>query len=294
MTVAPLRTLVRTAPAMALLAVLGLVPTAAATTAAPAGPAGAGSPGRGVSRVVAGAVSDRSVNAAAARLTTTASAAGYAVQRVSLPDGRSVVVRLNPCQSAVTYKVNVTAVPAGSRTAVLAEVRTAVTRLAAATGIVYRYRGTTSEVPRSATIDRQSAELVVAVSTPRGTDVGIGGATVGMGGYHYWIWQSTSASGRTVAGAAIGRSWVVLDRDGLGRLRAGFGAGASRGNVILHELGHSVGLEHVTDRRQLMYPSLSSAAPSGFAAGDRAGLAALGRRAGCIAVPAGVFADLGR
>jgi hypothetical protein len=277
MTIAPVRAAARALPALMLVGALASATTAAAApTALTAG----------------GAVANRSVNAAASPLTTAANSAGYAVQRVRLPDGRTVVVRLDPCQSAVTYKVNVAAVPARTRAAVLAEIRTAVARLAAATGIAYRYRGTTAEVPRSATIDRQSAELVVAVSTSRGTDVGIGGATVGMGGYHYWIWQNTSAGGRTVAGAAIGRSWVVFDRDGLARLRAGFGAGTTRGNVMLHELGHSAGLEHVDDRRQLMNPILTAAAPNGLAAGDKAGLAAIGRRAGCIALPAGMVTDL--
>jgi hypothetical protein len=33
----------------------------------------------------------------------------------------------------------------------------------------------------------------------------------------------------------------------------------------------------------LMYPSVNARTPYGFAAGDRAGLAAVGRKAGCIA-----------
>lgn len=286
MTAAPVRTLVRTMPAVVLLGALGLAPAVASPIASVGGSAVSDR------SVTNRSVANSSVRAASSEAVVSAGSAGYAVQRVTLPDGRRVVVRFNPCQAAVTYKVNVAAVPSGSRASVLAEIRSGITRLSATTGIGYRYRGTTTEVPRTSSIDRQSAELVVAVSTSRSTDVGIGGSTVGMGGYHYWVWQSTSASGRLVAGAAIGRSWVVLDRDGLARLRPGFGAGATRGNVILHELGHSVGLEHVTDRRQLMFPSLSSAAPNGYAAGDRAGLVALGRSAGCLAVPANVFADL--
>lgn len=44
--------------------------------------------------------------------------------------------------------------------------------------------------------------------------------------------------------------------------------------VILHELGHLVGLDHVVDAAQLMYPTTSAIAD--FAPGDRTGLAALG------------------
>ncbi len=46
--------------------------------------------------------------------------------------------------------------------------------------------------------------------------------------------------------------------------------------VALHELGHLVGLEHLPDTNQVMYPSINVNL-AGYAAGDLAGLAALGR-----------------
>ena len=52
-----------------------------------------------------------------------------------------------------------------------------------------------------------------------------------------------------------------------------FGPGETAGNVLLHEFGHSLGLDHVDDRTELMYGGgLGSDAPNGFADGDRAGL----------------------
>ena len=45
--------------------------------------------------------------------------------------------------------------------------------------------------------------------------------------------------------------------------------------VILHELGHVMGLEHVDDPAQLMYPEIG--APDGLADGDLNGLYELGR-----------------
>ena len=46
--------------------------------------------------------------------------------------------------------------------------------------------------------------------------------------------------------------------------------------IVLHELGHLVGLDHVTDASQLMYPR-SQPDVTEFGAGDLTGLAALGR-----------------
>ena len=49
--------------------------------------------------------------------------------------------------------------------------------------------------------------------------------------------------------------------------------------IVLHELGHLVGLDHVSDPGQLMYPEASGVAD--FAAGDLTGLARLGAGA-CV------------
>jgi hypothetical protein len=84
------------------------------------------------------------------------------------------------------------------------------------------------------------------------------------------------------------RGYVVLVPSGITKLKAGFGAGRTQGSVILHELGHATGLQHPTSRAVLMYPTLTTAAPNGYAAGDRAGLDKLGTRPGCITVPARV------
>jgi predicted Zn-dependent protease len=46
--------------------------------------------------------------------------------------------------------------------------------------------------------------------------------------------------------------------------------------LILHELGHLVGLAHVSDPRSIMYPELTGRVTR-YSAGDRVGLAMLGR-----------------
>jgi hypothetical protein len=47
--------------------------------------------------------------------------------------------------------------------------------------------------------------------------------------------------------------------------------------VVLHELGHLVGLDHVRDRGELMFPTANDVV--GYGPGDLQGLAALGRGA---------------
>ncbi|WP_406832822.1 matrixin family metalloprotease [Pedococcus sp. KACC 23699] len=76
------------------------------------------------------------------------------------------------------------------------------------------------------------------------------------------------------------------------QMRRGFGAGATQGNMILHELGHVIGLNHVSSPLQVMYPVIGPRTPNGYATGDRAGLVKLGKAAGCINVPPYVMSDL--
>ena len=73
-----------------------------------------------------------------------------------------------------------------------------------------------------------------------------------------------------------------------GRLEADIGAATPsslRVALYLHEIGHVVGLGHVDDPTQVMYPTLEESDGDGYAAGDRAGLRALGAAAGCLSNP---------
>jgi hypothetical protein len=76
---------------------------------------------------------------------------------------------------------------------------------------------------------------------------------------------------------------VVLDRD-VSLVRPGFGPGLTRGNLVQHELAHVIGLDHVQDRAQVMFPSISDRSPDGYGSGDRAGLAQLGAQGGCLRI----------
>ncbi|HEX4905551.1 MAG TPA: matrixin family metalloprotease [Acidimicrobiales bacterium] len=198
----------------------------------------------------------------------------YAFLRIG-KDG--VPVRYDPCQDQ-HYVINPLQAPAGA----VDEVRTAFARLSAATGIRFVDDGTTTET-HSAFGERDITQArygdrwapILVSWTSAAVEPLLAGGTLGYGGStSYWRGDTDEAY---VSGE------VVFDTDQTA-LTPGFGAGLTRGNLVLHELGHVVGLDHVGDRSQLLYASIHQSSPNGFAAGDLAGLAQLGARSGCLNV----------
>lgn len=72
--------------------------------------------------------------------------------------------------------------------------------------------------------------------------------------------------------------WVDSSDD----LRPGFGPGNTVGNVILHELGHAVGLEHIADPAALMSPAATPLTGEGFGAADQFQLNDIRERSRCL------------
>jgi hypothetical protein len=237
------------------------VPTTAATVparskAAPAAPAAA------KARRTAAAPK---TTAAPAPRPVAADPSHFAFQSV---DAQGRPARWNPC-TEIRWAYNPADGPADAE----ALVTQGMSMLAEATGLRFRFVGTTTFEPQTGP-----------ANPPAGIDAVIGfghrdrypdfhDGTVGLGGF---------TSTPTEQGPKIISGQVALDAGALKVLTPGFGGGRAQGSLLLHELGHMVGLDHVGDAHQTMNPAVTAASPAGYAAGDRSGLAKVGAAAGCF------------
>lgn len=201
--------------------------------------------------------------AAAPRITGDGSFAFLAHQ----PGDRTTPVAYDPCRP-VDVRIN----PAGGPPGAVDLVRGAMAEVASATGLELRYAGLTDERPKWHTPFAPSfiggpRTRPVLVSFARDSEVPeLSGDVAGIGG-------SVAAPGtdevvRYVTGG------VTLDVDAFSRLAARPDGNEEMRAIVLHELGHVVGLAHVSDPRELM--NGDNLGLLDFGTGDRLGLARLG------------------
>jgi hypothetical protein len=188
------------------------------------------------------------------------------------PSGKPA--RWNPC-APIHYIVNPSAGPAGS----LALVQQAVARTATATGMTFTFDGTTSEVPTSGWGFGPSASyphgwqpLLIGFAHQGQSDL-LEGTNAGTG---FPVTLQFAATGELVDVSGA----VAIDADQAAGLPMGFG-GASVGSVLLHEVGHAVGMAHVQDPSEVMNPVVGPWTPAAWGVGDREGLRQLGAASGC-------------
>lgn len=181
------------------------------------------------------------------------------------------VFRWDPCRP-VRYRVHLGEAPAH----LAAVVTRAVGRLSAATGLTFEELGPTAYTGSAGDPTRAGwpadTDLLLTVAGERDVPE-LAGAPVGYATLHRSAWSG--------ADARIQRAEVVLERE---YLRSGDPTGAEAGAVgqlVMHELGHAVGLAHSADRTQVMYPRIGGDRLD-YQAGDLSGLARVGAEGGCL------------
>lgn len=177
-------------------------------------------------------------------------------------------VGYSPCRP-LHYVVNETLAPEGAAHLVHDAIRT----IGSATGISFIHDGETAEEPsgerdpyQPAVYGERWVPLLISWTTPeaapklKGQVIGTGGST------HY----SFNGGPKSFVTGSLELDAPQIDLE----LERPDGAQYATA-VILHELGHVMGLEHVDDPVQLMYPEIGT--PDGLAAGDLSGLRKLGQ-----------------
>jgi hypothetical protein len=192
------------------------------------------------------------------------------------PNGCSPI-RWNPCQP-IHYVINETfATPAQ-----VADTRQAVDDAAQATGISFVFDGSTTE--QGSAFQPYAPNLYGGRWAPVLID---------------WAHFGGSDNLTEIAGGGIpdefqgvyvsGSIFLNVDAHLANNapLPDGFGSGVTWGRIVLHELGHVMGLGHVTGVDQIMHePVTEQTSPtSAYGIGDLAGLRLLGRTAGCLTTP---------
>lgn len=154
-------------------------------------------------------------------------------------------------------------------------ITSAVAEVSAATGLRFEDGGPTTELPSEERKPYQFerygdrwAPVLVAWAT--GAEIPEFGITAAG--------KAGGISVNTGSGDATYVSGVLyLDPASIDQTRSYYGEAAAR-KIIVHELGHLVGLAHVDDPKAVMHPEYVEG-NNGLSPGDRAGLAALGRGA---------------
>jgi hypothetical protein len=199
---------------------------------------------------------------------------GYAFMATNV-DGTPA--RFDPC-TPISWTVNLSEAPPGG----FDLVKQAIDQYAAATGLQFKYVGTTALMPQTSWGSVASPGFTgwppLAIAwAKRGESDLLDGKEAGMGG-PLWVEGSGNVPKVLVSGRA------VIDVDATKGLPVTFGP-SSVGGVVLHEIGHALGLAHVSDANQIMYPTITDK-PAAFGPGDLAGLERLGKQGGgCLRVP---------
>ena len=183
--------------------------------------------------------------------------------------------RFDPC-APIPFRINFAGAPRNARALVSAALR----RARAATGLTFTYAGAYSGIPFSGQPDAglPARGLGFAWGTP-GQVPALSGDAIGLGGGGWSV-----GTRRLSAGVVIDRTFP---------LRRGWNRPNSVGGLLLHEIGHALGLEHVADRNQQMYPRDVGTRSGNYNRGDLTALRRLGLEGGCLGTGSGSYTRSG-
>lgn len=212
-------------------------------------------------RVVRPADGARAEGSAQTTTVVTVTGAGKAGAWRPLAGTKSSPSRWGTC--TIGYRVNQRHMPPHG----MADLREAMRRVTQVNGTRFRYLGRTRLVPYAGDSRAGIDKITVGWAGSAATRGLLGPGIAGVGG--------TSHLGRRIR-----TGYLVLNTAYSSRAPEGFGEGMPHGLVLMHELGHVIGLDHTADRHQIMNPGRPLPA-SVWGAADLKGLRALGRASGC-------------
>ncbi len=161
----------------------------------------------------------------------------------------------------------------------LRQVREGIRRVHLATGLDFSYVGSTDQKPTPYGSDVKGTDVIIGWRSAKDfKPFAKHPGTVGLGGNRYYS-GFEEADGSKVSKAFQGG--VVLNASLRSQVQNGYGKGYTWGEVIIHELGHVVGLAHAAAESQIMYYSVIRR-NADWGAGDLAGLRQLGDTRGCL------------
>ncbi len=181
--------------------------------------------------------------------------------------------RFDPCRT-ITYGINTSRATPDAGT-VSAGIHHTLALVAQATGVRFTFAGETNAMPFDKRFRRKDPKLVFGFTTDAETKLDLGPSVAARGGSDRTRW-ARDARGKRILQTIHGG--VLYDLDDTATMTA-----AQFQQLTLHELGHAMGLGHVSSQDQYMTPGPELYnLPLSYQAGDLNGFSKVGLQAGCI------------
>jgi hypothetical protein len=183
--------------------------------------------------------------------------------------------RWNPC-APIHYMISTAEAPPGA----VADLQQAISMVSSNLHIPFTFDGTTNVLPSTSWLDNAPVgpdgwpPVLLGWEYPGQSDINLAYPIDAS-----TLWRAMSVEG-DANNLAMAAGVIAFSLNATG-LSAGWGTD-SWGEVYLHELGHMVGLAHVSDTSQMMNPYVPPI-PAAYGNGDRTGLGLLGRGS-CLTV----------